>query len=144
MKELEKYVGTKTVLAVKMTLSQFKTNKGIIPNTSYSDDTDGYLVEYTDGGKPNHPDHKGYIAWAPKEVFEKSYKKVFEESFQARMYEEEVQLHLKIEKLTAFIVSKSFDTLPEIERDALKEQLIHMKAYYSVLMGRVSRTCGNA
>jgi hypothetical protein len=34
----------------------------------------GYLVEYTDGGKANHPDHAGYISWSPADVFEKSYK----------------------------------------------------------------------
>lgn len=35
---------------------------------------EGYLVEYTDGGKPNHPDHAGYISWSPKDVFEASYR----------------------------------------------------------------------
>ena len=35
---------------------------------------EGYLVEYTDGGKPNHVDHAGYISWSPKEQFEKAYR----------------------------------------------------------------------
>lgn len=37
---------------------------------------DGYLVEYVDGGKPNHPDHKGYISWSPKEQFDGGYNEI--------------------------------------------------------------------
>ena len=37
-------------------------------------DDEGYLVEYLDGGKPNHPDFKGYISWSPKERFENVYR----------------------------------------------------------------------
>ena len=37
---------------------------------------EGYLVEYLDGGKPNHPDHKGYISWSPKEQFDNGYTEV--------------------------------------------------------------------
>ena len=39
---------------------------------------EGYLVEYLDGGKPNHPDHKGYISWSPKEQFDNGYTEVVE------------------------------------------------------------------
>jgi len=35
---------------------------------------DGYLVEYLDGGKPNHECHEGYISWSPKEQFENAYR----------------------------------------------------------------------
>ena len=35
---------------------------------------DGYLVEYLDGGKPNHPDHAGYISWSPKAQFDGAYR----------------------------------------------------------------------
>lgn len=34
----------------------------------------GYLVEYTDGGKPNDERHSGYISWSPKEVFKRTYR----------------------------------------------------------------------
>ncbi|HCA5286177.1 TPA: hypothetical protein MW252_002273 [Acinetobacter nosocomialis] len=33
----------------------------------------GYLIEYKDGGKANHPNHEGYISWSPKDIFEHSY-----------------------------------------------------------------------
>jgi hypothetical protein len=36
---------------------------------------EGYLVEYTDGGEPNHPWHPGYISWSPKPQFDGGYTK---------------------------------------------------------------------
>lgn len=40
------------------------------------DGTDaGYLVEYLDGGKPNHPNHENYISWTPKKQFADGYRK---------------------------------------------------------------------
>jgi len=35
---------------------------------------EGYLVEYLDGGKPNHQNHTGYISWSPKEQFDAAYR----------------------------------------------------------------------
>lgn len=61
--------------------------------------------------------------------------------FRARLHEEYVQLQYRIEKLTIFIVSEKYDDLPEIERKALKSQLLHMQSYFDVLSGRVSRLC---
>lgn len=40
-----------------------------LPAGENGDDA-GYLVEYTDGGAPNHPDHTGYISWSPKAQFD--------------------------------------------------------------------------
>ncbi len=40
---------------------------------------EGYLVEYIDGGKPNHPKHNGYISWSPKEQFDNGYTEVTEQ-----------------------------------------------------------------
>lgn len=37
---------------------------------------EGYLVEYMDGGKSNHPDHEGYISWSPAKQFEAAYQSV--------------------------------------------------------------------
>ncbi len=62
-------------------------------------------------------------------------------NYRARAMEEFGELGRKIEKLKAFVISKTYDDLPEIERTALKDQLGHMEAYHSVLHGRVSRMC---
>ena len=40
---------------------------------------EGYLVEYLDGGTPNHPDHKGYISWSPKAQADAGYTEVLED-----------------------------------------------------------------
>ena len=64
--------------------------------------------------------------------------------FRSRLFDEYEQLQDRINKLTNFIVSDIYDTLPEIDRLDLKEQLKHMKAYCSVLSRRVSRQCGDA
>lgn len=37
---------------------------------------EGYLMEYLDSGKANHPQHEGYISWSPKEVFELIYTEI--------------------------------------------------------------------
>ena len=72
---MEQYIGTKVLRATAMTLGDYNTYRG----WAMPDDEDpmamGYLVEYQDGGKTNHPKHAGYISWSPKAVFEASYRK---------------------------------------------------------------------
>ena len=64
--------------------------------------------------------------------------------FRSRLFEERTQLFSRIEKLKRFILSDAFDDLPEIERRALKEQLVHMQNYFAVLDIRVGRLCNSA
>lgn len=69
------YVGTKFLYAYPMNRGDYNLYQGWeIPENENPTDA-GYLVEYIDGGKPNHPEHRGYISWSPKDVFEKAYKK---------------------------------------------------------------------
>lgn len=62
--------------------------------------------------------------------------------FVARLFDEHDQLRLKVDKLSEFILSEKFDKLPEVDRDDLRSQLRHMKAYLKILNRRVSRQCG--
>lgn len=67
------YFGTKSVLAVPMSRGEYNEYQGWqIPENEDPSDP-GYLIEYKDGGKANHPDHEGYISWSPKDIFEYSY-----------------------------------------------------------------------
>ena len=68
------YVGTKSVLATTMTRGEYNEYRGwkIPENEDPNDQV--YLVEYTDGGKPNDERHSGYISMSPKEVFDNSYR----------------------------------------------------------------------
>jgi len=72
---MELYVGTKTLFAKKMNKEEYCNYRNWVVPENEDPKEEGYLVEYTDGGKPNHNLHKGYISWSPKEVFEKTYLK---------------------------------------------------------------------
>lgn len=67
------FYGTKRVTACAMTRIEYTTYRGWELPTDEEGQDEGYLVEYLDGGKPNHPKHSGYITWSPKEPFEKAY-----------------------------------------------------------------------
>lgn len=71
---MQKYIGTKIILATAMTLGAYNEKRGWPMPPDEDPAAEGYLVEYTDGGKPNHPDHQGYISWSPKEQFEAAYR----------------------------------------------------------------------
>ena len=71
---MKKYIGTKTILAEPMTRKEYNDYRGWVLPVDEDGTDEGYLVEYTDGGKPNHPKHKGYISWSPKDVFDRAYR----------------------------------------------------------------------
>lgn len=71
---MKKFIGTKMVIATPMNRQQYNDYRDWpLPDDEDGAD-DGYLVEYTDGGKPNHPNHTGYISWSPKEQFDAAYR----------------------------------------------------------------------
>ena len=68
------FIGTKLIKAQPMTRLEYNEYRGWeLPEDEEGSD-EGCLVEYIDGGQPNHPDHKGYISWSPKDVFANVYK----------------------------------------------------------------------
>ena len=74
MSDMKQYIGVKRINAIDMTRAAYNILRGWdLPADENGDDA-GYLVEYIDGGSPNHPNFKGYISWSPKEVFERAYK----------------------------------------------------------------------
>ena len=71
---MKKFIGTKVVTATPMNRQQYNDYRDWpLPDDENGAD-EGYLVEYTDGGKPNHPNHTGYISWSPKEQFDAAYR----------------------------------------------------------------------
>lgn len=93
------YIGTKTLKAVALTLGEYNTLQGWQLPADQEPNTAGYLVEYLDGGKPNHKDYEGYISWSPKAVFEASYKAngslSFSEALQATLKADGVRIARK-------------------------------------------------
>lgn len=69
------YIGTKLVKGLPMTRLAWCQYRGwALPQDENGADA-GYLVEYLDGGTPNHPGHDGYISWSPAAQFDNAYRK---------------------------------------------------------------------
>lgn len=73
---MKTYIGTKLIKAEPITRGEYNQYRGWELPSNEDGDEDGYLVEYLDGGKPNHPDHNGYISWSPEDVFRSAYSEV--------------------------------------------------------------------
>lgn len=69
-----KFIGTKIITAEAMTRAAYNGYRGWDLPANENGADQGYLVEYTDGGKPNDPRHAGYISWSPKEQFDNAYR----------------------------------------------------------------------
>lgn len=71
---MDKYVGVKKILARPMTRGEYNEYRGWHLPEDEDPSDEGMLVEYLDGGVPNHPDHEGYISWSPMTVFGNAYR----------------------------------------------------------------------
>lgn len=71
---MKQYIGTKLVTALPMLRGAYNAYRGWeLPANENGADM-GYLVEYLDGGEPNHAQHEGYISWSPQAQFENAYR----------------------------------------------------------------------
>lgn len=70
---MKTYIGTKVVHARLMNRKDYNAYRGWEVPADENPQDMGYLVEYVDGGKSNHPNHVGYISWSPWDVFERAY-----------------------------------------------------------------------
>lgn len=66
------------------------------------------------------------------------------QTFRSRLFQEFTDLNIKIKKLKDFILTEEYETIEEIDKKDLKEQLKYMELYSSVLNRRVSRLCTDA
>lgn len=70
---MNQYIGTKLIKARPMNRADYNVYRGWELPADEDGTDEGYLVEYTDGGVANHPEHDGYISWSPKEQFDNAY-----------------------------------------------------------------------
>lgn len=71
---MKTYIGTKIVNMKPMTRAEYNIFRGWeLPSNENGDDA-GYLVEYTDGGKPNTEQYAGYVSWSPKDQADAAYR----------------------------------------------------------------------
>lgn len=136
------YVGTKILVALAMTRAAYNEYRGWKLPSDEDGADDGYLVEYQDGGKPNHPDHAGYISWTPKAQFDAAYVAIPSidglAPHQIRAAGELAQLRDKTKKLRAFVFGPAIDTVPADEHHRLSKQLDAMDEYEAILSARVA------
>lgn len=79
--KMQTFYGTKKVAAHPMTLAEYNKHRGWELPADEDGADEGYLVEYLDGGKSNHPHHVGYISWSPKKQFDAAYQPIGALSF---------------------------------------------------------------
>jgi hypothetical protein len=139
---MQMYIGTKQIIATPMDRLAYTQYRGWELPADEDGSDEGYLVEYLDGGQPNHPDHKGYISWSPKDVFERTYLEVGDSSryapHQVRVVCEAKDLSVKLEKLLAFQGQDLFKQLPQEEQQRLRNQAGAMSQYLTILQERIS------
>ena len=71
---MQNYIGAKQVRGVPMNRADYNTLRGWTVPADENPSDEGYLVEYLDGGTPNHPGFAGYISWSPKKQFDDAYR----------------------------------------------------------------------
>lgn len=73
---MQVYIGTRRIKAKPMLREAYNAYRGWDIPVPADPNDEGYLIEFMDGTTPNHPNHQGYIAWLPAEVFNKFYQTV--------------------------------------------------------------------
>jgi len=139
---MQQFIGTKVVNASPMNLADYNTLRGWILPTDEDGTDEGYLVEYTDGGKANVEGYAGYVSWSPKEVFDKAYREC--DTYSDRLLIEYDDLYEKCKKLIDFKHSDDFLVLPIEVRTQLLAQSAVMGDYSAILGTRRGMEDGDA
>ena len=132
----KKYVCKKEVMATPMTRQEYNTYRGWqLPADEHGSD-EGYLVEYLDGGTSNHDNHKGYISWSPKEVFDNGYTDI--STAKVRLCVERNELSVRFEALKTLLLNEVRPAfISPAQWNMMIEQHAHMRRYLAVLENRI-------
>lgn len=135
---MKTYLGTKVVNAMPATRAEYLSLREWDLPADENGADEGYLVEYTDGGKPNMPElFAGYITWSPKDVFDRAYKEIGD--FRERVRDEKAQLDDRLAKLNVFMHTTSCLDLPFEDRSLLSAQAVAMQELSEILAKRIGR-----
>jgi hypothetical protein len=132
---MKQYTGTKTIKAKPMTFGEYRELRGSSISLENEPSAPGYLVEYQDGGKANHPDFQGYISWSPADVFENAYR--LSETPADRLKAELEDLVEKVKDLAHFMTGEEFKAKPDEHGELIKDQLSLMMELGMVLDARI-------
>ena len=131
------YIERKRVKAKPMNRLDYNKYRGWdLPNDENGDDK-GYLVEYLDSDKGNHPDHTGYISWCPKKQFELA--NSISETFTDRLLNETRGRASDINKLNTFMKGDVFPTLKRKDKKLLYRQQRILSKLVETLGRRLER-----
>lgn len=125
------YQGKKDCYAKPLSLGEYNKLQGWPMPEGQDPEREGYLVEYFEGGAPNHPDYEGYISWSPKEIFEGSYNPI--ETPLDRLKIESIELDARATGLGAYIASGKHVDLGRLQAGLLSVQFDQMDAYSKIL-----------
>jgi hypothetical protein len=117
-----------------MTLGEYNKYRGWDIPENEDPNKSGYLVEYTDGGTPNHPEHQGYISWSPAEVFANSYQRSGTPKDRLRI--EQAELLERISKAQVFINKGKPDFMTNEAWGLLLDQVAIQNQEYEILCKR--------
>jgi hypothetical protein len=136
---MQTFIGTKIVNARPMNRQEYNDFRGWTVPAGENPADDGYLVEYTDGGKANTSEFAGYVSWSPKEQFDGAYTEVPSlgrslAPHQLRVVAEKAELDDRLSKLNAFFCTSIFLGLDAIERGRLYAHASVMNDYSAVSM----------
>lgn len=138
---MKTYIGTKLINAKPMRRDDYNFFRGWTLPADENGADEGYLVEYTDGGKPNTT-YAGYVSWSPKAQFDAAYLEIGDVAGMAaheqRVVAEKAELDAKRTKLTAFYSTARFHELPESEQSRLLKQGVAMRTYSEILGARIA------
>lgn len=138
---MKTYTGTKTVHATPMNRADYNEYRNWQLPADEDGADEGYLVEYTDGGKPNDSRHAGYISWSPKAQFDAAYIDMGDVSglptHMQRVAAEKAALDAKISALTKFANTPAWEFIGQDEKCRLANQSIAMTQYSNVLGQRL-------
>lgn len=139
---MERFIGSKILLASPMTRAEYNGYRGWTLPADENGADEGYMVEYTDGGKPNMHGHTGYVSWSPKEQFELAYKPrpvvPGLAPHQQRVVDEQRELDEKRAALDAFMTTAVYLGLSAIEQSHLTVQYEAMTVYSHILGLRIA------
>ena len=132
---MKHYIGTKEVKAAPMNRAEYNVFRGWdLPEDEDGTD-EGYLVEYTDGGKPNVAGYTGYVSWSPKEQFEKAYHDI--STPKQRVEIERADLLKRTETLTEMLLKGRPDFISEEQWELLILQKAEMESLLKTLQVRL-------
>ena len=134
---MNKYLGTKEVLAKPMTRGEYNDYRGWQIPENEDPNEQGYLIEYQDGGKSKDSRHAGYISWSPADVFNRAYAPIDTWLDRVKLEQERVQKDLSALDKTLDVERKP-DFITDEQWIFMTRQQFHMRQYNQILKDRIA------